>query len=90
MLDKIAEFIKSIKLSNGNLIPMTFRLFHENTGSWFWWGQDFCTANQYIDAFNYTRWYLVEYHELHNLLFVVIPIQSDDDLPFNIFISNIF
>jgi mannan endo-1,4-beta-mannosidase len=28
-------------------VPVVFRPWHEHTGSWFWWGQDFCTPEQY-------------------------------------------
>ena len=73
MLDEFAEFVKSIKLENGNLIPMTTRILHECLGDWYWWGQKYCTPQQYKAAYNYTRSYLVDHHGLHNLLFVYAP-----------------
>lgn len=67
-LDKIASFISDMNIAlkqeipnaDFKTIPFLFRLFHECLGSWFWWGADYCTPQQYKAAFNYTRWYLVE------------------------------
>ncbi len=73
MLDRFADFIQTLHLPNGNLIPMVMRPFHEMLGDWYWWGQNNSTPNQYIAAYNYTRWYLVENKGLHNLLFVFAP-----------------
>eukprot|EP01084_Bolivina_argentea_P149413 261005_1 len=73
MLDIFANFVKTIRLPNGNPVPMVFRPLHEMLGDWYWWGQNYCTSQQYIDAYNYTQWYLVEKHDLHNLLFVFAP-----------------
>ncbi|WP_432221125.1 glycoside hydrolase family 26 protein [Flavobacterium sp. TMP13] len=38
-LDKVAEFLISLKDENGNTIPVIYRPLHELTGSWFWWGK---------------------------------------------------
>ena len=75
-LDTFAGFVKNHTiLPNGNPIPMLMRIFHENTGNWYWWANytGGSTPQQFKDAFNYTRSYLVDYHGLHNLLFVYAP-----------------
>lgn len=46
-LDKVAEFMKSLETPYGVRVPVLFRPWHEHTGNWFWWGQDFCTSEQY-------------------------------------------
>lgn len=46
-LDKVADFLNSLETPYGVKVPVLFRPWHEHTGSWFWWGQDFCTAEQY-------------------------------------------
>ncbi len=46
-LDKIADFINSLETPYGIKVPVVFRPWHEHTGSWFWWGQDNCTAEHY-------------------------------------------
>ena len=43
----MADFINSLETPYGVKVPVVFRPWHEHTGSWFWWGQDFCTAEQY-------------------------------------------
>lgn len=42
-LDRVADFISSLRSDDGELIPVVFRPFHEHNGDWFWWcigGQD--------------------------------------------------
>ncbi len=46
-LDKIADFINSLETPYGIKVPVVFRPWHEHTGSWFWWGQELCTTEQY-------------------------------------------
>jgi len=46
-LDRVADFMKSLETPYGVRVPVLFRPWHEHTGSWFWWGQGFCTAEQY-------------------------------------------
>ena len=46
-LDRVADFLNSLETTDGVRIPVLFRPWHEHTGSWFWWGQDLCTADQY-------------------------------------------
>lgn len=54
-LKKISSFINSLRTSNGTQIPVIFRPWHEMQGSWFWWGADFCTPQQYKDLYAYTH-----------------------------------
>ena len=46
-LDKLAEYMNSITLEDGTKIPVIFRPWHEHTGSWFWWGQNLCSTEEY-------------------------------------------
>lgn len=46
-LDRVADFLNSLESPYGVRIPILFRPWHEHTGSWFWWGQQHCTAEQY-------------------------------------------
>ena len=46
-LDHVADFLNSLESPYGVRIPILFRPWHEHTGSWFWWGQQHCTAEQY-------------------------------------------
>src|SRR3546814_367446 len=68
-LDRLATFFKSLKTGNGTAIPIIFRPFHEHTGSWFWWGEAFCTPAEYKALWRYTVDYLRNENGLKNLLF---------------------
>lgn len=46
-IDRVADFLNSLQTSNGVKVPVLFRPWHEHTGSWFWWGQDLCSEEQY-------------------------------------------
>ncbi len=46
-MDRVANFLNSLETPYGVKVPVIFRPWHEHTGSWFWWGQEHCTAQQY-------------------------------------------
>ena len=46
-LESVAGFINSLKTADGVKIPVLFRPWHEHTGSWFWWGEKLCSADEY-------------------------------------------
>jgi len=57
-LDLIADFLKTLKGKNGENIPYIFRPWHEMDGSWFWWGKDHCTTEEYKQLYRFTIDYL--------------------------------
>ena len=67
-LDKLADFFLSLKGPKGELIPIIFRPYHEHTGSWFWWGADYCTPEEYKQFWQFTVDYLQKTKKVHNLL----------------------
>jgi mannan endo-1,4-beta-mannosidase len=67
-LDKLAAFFLSLKDSQGRDIPVIFRPYHEHTGSWFWWGADHCTPEEYKQFWRFTVDYLQKTKKVHNLL----------------------
>jgi len=67
-LERAADFIASL----GN-IPVIFRPWHENIGSWFWWGGNLCTAEQFKSLFRLTHDYFVRERGLTNLLWCYSP-----------------
>lgn len=76
-LDTIATYAKELQQDN---IPVIFRPFHENTGSWFWWGSA-NTVESYKSLYAYTRDYL-ESKGVHNMLYVYSPngpLESEAD-----------
>lgn len=52
---RAADFIGSLKDADGNRIAVIFRPWHEHTGSWFWWGYDHCTKEDYVALWQLTR-----------------------------------
>ncbi len=54
-IGKAADFIGSLKDADGNAIPVIFRPWHENSGTWFWWGAGNSTPEEYIAFWKRTR-----------------------------------
>lgn len=75
-LDKVASVVSNLKGSNGELIPIIFRPFHEFDGSWFWWGANFCTPEEYKTAYQFTVDYLKNTKGVHNILYAFSPDNS--------------
>lgn len=44
---KLANFLKELKLEDGRSVPFIFRPFHEYNTGWFWWGEPFCTDEEF-------------------------------------------
>lgn len=72
-LDIIAQYARAVTADSGELIPVIFRPFHENNGSWFWWGADHCTSYEYKELFRYTILYLQKEKGIHNFLYAYSP-----------------
>ena len=76
-LDYLADFFLSLRREDGGLVPILFRPFHEHSGSWFWWGADFCTVEEYVGLWRLTRDHLSE-KGVHNLIYVYSPDRTND------------
>lgn len=72
-LDQLAEWANNLKDESGVLIPVIFRILHENTGSWFWWGEEQSTPEQYKKLYQYTVEYLRDTKGVHNFLYAYSP-----------------
>lgn len=66
-LDMIADYASKVDTA------ILFRPFHENTGSWFWWGAAYCDAETYKNIYRYTVEYLRDTKNIHNLIYVYSP-----------------
>ena len=53
-LNKVADYFNSIRTADGGKIPILFRPWHEHTGSWFWWGQNLCSVDEYKQLWQMT------------------------------------
>ena len=51
-MQRLSDFLATLKTADGQPVPIIFRPWHENTGSWFWWGEKLCTAEEYKALWN--------------------------------------
>ena len=72
-LDELVAFIKSLKDSKGDAIPLIFRPWHEMNGGWFWWGVKSCTPEQYKQLFRYTYYYMMAKGDFNNIIWAYSP-----------------
>jgi len=72
-LDRLSVFFQDLKDEKGELIPVIFRMFHEHTGSWLWWGAKQCTPDEYNELYRMTVKYLRDTKHVHNLLYAFSP-----------------
>lgn len=72
-LDQIADWAHNLKDDKGTLIPVVMRLFHENTGAWFWWGNEQCTPAEYQQLYRYSVEYLRDKKGVTNFLYAYSP-----------------
>lgn len=71
-IDSVAVFLNSLETPYGVKVPVIFRPWHEHNGSWFWWGQDLCTAEQYKALWKMTVDRLKD-QDVTNALFAYSP-----------------
>lgn len=71
-LANAADFMESIQ-AGGRPVPLIFRPWHEHTGSWFWWGRDLCTIDQYKALWKLTYDYMVSERGLDHLVWAYSP-----------------
>ena len=57
-MQRVGDFIATLKDSKGQPVPIIFRPWHENNGSWFWWGQKNCTDLEFRNLWNMLQDYL--------------------------------
>ena len=66
-LGRAADFIESLG------VPVIFRPWHENLGSWFWWGGRLCTAQEYQELFRMTWLYFTKDRGLTDIVWCYSP-----------------
>lgn len=72
-LSRAADYLESFRTSDGQAVPIIFRPWHEHTGSWFWWGRDLCTVEQYVALWKMTYDYMAVERGLDNLVWSYSP-----------------
>jgi mannan endo-1,4-beta-mannosidase len=68
-LERLSAFFIGLKDENGLPIPVIFRPFHEHSGSFFWWGTNICTDQEYSALWRYTVGFLRDKKNIHNILY---------------------
>ena len=68
-LERLANFFIGLKDENALPIPVIFRPFHEHSGSFFWWGTNICTDQEYSALWRYTVTFLRDKKNIHNILY---------------------
>ena len=71
-LDRAAAFFNALTTEEGIKIPVLFRPWHEHTGSWFWWGKDLCSVEEYTALWEMTRRHF-DSAGVNNLLYAYSP-----------------
>ncbi|MBQ1665554.1 MAG: beta-mannosidase [Bacteroidaceae bacterium] len=57
-LQRVTDFLSTLKDSKGNAIPFIFRPWHEYNGGWFWWGKGRCTDEEFKQLWILTQNYI--------------------------------
>ncbi|GHT82922.1 mannan endo-1,4-beta-mannosidase [Bacteroidia bacterium] len=78
-LDRLADFFLDLKDAADNYIPAIFRLYHEHSGAWFWWGSRQCTPEEYKQLWAMTVEYLRDTKNVHNLLYAYSPDVTESE-----------
>jgi mannan endo-1,4-beta-mannosidase len=68
-LERLASFFIGLKDDKGIPIPVIFRPYHEHSGSFFWWGTNLCTDQDYSALWRYTVDFLRDKKNIHNILY---------------------
>jgi hypothetical protein len=76
-MQRVSDFLATLKTSDGQPVPIIFRPWHENTGSWFWWGEKLCTAEEYKALWNMLQDKLNQ-DGFENLLWAYSPGMASD------------
>lgn len=69
-LDIVADYLQRLE---NKKIPVIFRPFHEQNGSWFWWGKNNASEQDFKALWRYTITYMRDMKKLHNLLYAYSP-----------------
>ncbi len=80
----LSEFLNSLKDKKGNITPIVFRPFHEMNGSWFWWGGENVSTENYKQLWRETK-ELLERNNVHSLLYAYSPNTLRDEQDFDTF-----
>jgi mannan endo-1,4-beta-mannosidase len=71
-IQRLSRFFNSLRTEKGEIIPVVFRPYHEMNGSWFWWGGDNVSPEDYKQLWKETQ-QLLRKNGVHSLLYAYSP-----------------
>ena len=71
-MKRVGDFMETLKNDEGQPVPIIFRPWHENNGSWFWWGQNLCSDEEFKGLWDLLQDYMNE-RGFSNLLWSYSP-----------------
>lgn len=71
-INRLGDFFSSLRDKRGRPIPIIFRPWHECHGTWFWWGQSYCSAEEYKALYRLTA-ELLKRRGIGNLIYAYSP-----------------
>lgn len=78
-MDRLAEFLEGLQTENGEMIPVIFRPWHEMNGSWFWWGRELCSPEEFHEFWRFTVEYLRDEKGLRHLFYAYSTDRFEDE-----------
>lgn len=81
-LDRVANFLGSLKDKDGAPIPVVLRPFHEHNQEWPWWGKKACSEEEYVQVWRMTVRHLRNGRNLHQVLYAYSPQDIVSDVEY--------
>jgi len=78
-MKRLSAFLQSLKDEHGRPVAIIFRPWHENNGSWFWWGQRLCSDDEY-----HALWCMLQDHLLSDGLTNIVWSYSPNVMGFDV------
>lgn len=72
-LDRLADVAHQLRGSDGKLIPVLFRPYHEHTQNWSWWGSSCTATEEFVALWQFTVKYLRDTKGVHNFIYAISP-----------------
>ena len=76
-IGKVADWIGSLRDEKGRKVAVIFRPWHEHTGSWFWWGKNHTSVQNYVDLWKLTR-QIFDSKGIDNVLWAYSPDKAEN------------
>lgn len=71
-MGRVGDFLELLSPDAEHKTPIIFRPWHENNGSWFWWGEKLCSPQDYLSLWCMLQDYLLA-RGFDNLLWAYSP-----------------